>query len=331
MTGKKSGLNWRINHARKNPDCVTGTVFLCWVLVYVFYELGGLMARARNIKPSLFKNELLGVADPLITLLFQSLWMLADREGRLEDRPLRIRAETFPYRENLDVNGYLTELERLGFIHRYTVKNQALIQVINFKKHQSPHKTEKQSEFPEPCLEDIENKQEKIRTVKTPLNNGEITEPLPPDLLIPDSLIPERGKKKSTKEKIAVDFILPDWINPDDWNLWIKTRKKKMQPEQMQAQVRKLEKWKDAGLDYASALHESAVNGWQGLFDPSRNIKTNMQQSSSKPYHEKITDTYNQIFGKVGNGTDNKIIDITPESTDRSSAEDFPKIRSGFR
>lgn len=141
----------------------------------------------------------------------------------------------------------------------------------------------------------------------------------------------EIKEKNTKKEKISVAFVLPDWINEDDWNLWIKTRKKKMQTEQMQAQVRKLERWKEAGLDYASALHESAVNGWQGLFDPSRNSKTNMPQSSGKPYHEKITDTYNQIFGKVGNGTDNKIIDITPESTDRSGTEDFPKIRHGFR
>ena len=141
----------------------------------------------------------------------------------------------------------------------------------------------------------------------------------------------ETEKKKIKKEKIAVAFILPDWINPNDWNLWIKTRKKKMQPEQMQAQVRKLEKWKEAGLDYASALHESAVNGWQGLFDPSRNSKPNMQQSSGKAYHEKITDTLSQVFGKVGNGTNNKIIDITPEATDRSGTEDFPKIRPGIR
>ena len=46
---------------------------------------GGTMARARNIKPALFKNEILGVADPLCTLTFQGLWMLADRDGRLEN------------------------------------------------------------------------------------------------------------------------------------------------------------------------------------------------------------------------------------------------------
>ncbi len=77
------------------------------------------MARARNIKPSFFTNELLGTEDPMVSLTFAGLWCLADKEGILEDRPLRIKAELFPYRENLDVNGYLTVLQRLGFIHRY--------------------------------------------------------------------------------------------------------------------------------------------------------------------------------------------------------------------
>ena len=105
------------------------------------------MARARNIKPSLFKNELLGEADPLVTVVFVGLWCLADREGRLEDRPKRIKAELLPYRECQDFNGYLTVLERLGFIRRYEVEGQAIIQVVNFAKHQSPHKTEKPSEL----------------------------------------------------------------------------------------------------------------------------------------------------------------------------------------
>ena len=32
-------------------------------------------------------------------LLFVGLWTIADRNGRLEDRPKRIRAELFPYDE----------------------------------------------------------------------------------------------------------------------------------------------------------------------------------------------------------------------------------------
>ena len=144
------------------------------------------MARARNIKPSLFKNEILGEADPLLTILFQGLWCLADREGRLEDRPKRIKAEIFPYRELPDFNGYLTELEQLGFIQRYETEIASVIQVINFSKHQSPHKTEKGSELPErPVFTGS-----KGLTGKAPLNNESITEDA---ALIPDSgfLIPE--------------------------------------------------------------------------------------------------------------------------------------------
>jgi len=149
------------------------------------------MARARNIKPALFKNELLGEADPLLTILFQGLWCLADRDGRLEDRPKRIKAEIFPYRELPLFNGYLTELQRLGFIDRYVVGDIPIIQVINFAKHQNPHKTEKRSELPENTGESISCEITEV----APLNNGSLTvvARLIPDSfnLIPDSLIPD--------------------------------------------------------------------------------------------------------------------------------------------
>lgn len=86
------------------------------------------MARARNIKPGLFKNEVLGVADPLYTLLFEGLWVLADREGRLEDRPLRIKAEILPYRDGIDVDAMLNWLQENGFITR---EPSGSIQIVN--------------------------------------------------------------------------------------------------------------------------------------------------------------------------------------------------------
>ena len=49
------------------------------------------MARARNIKPGFFKNEFLAEMPCEVRLLFIGLWTLADREGRLEDRPKRIK------------------------------------------------------------------------------------------------------------------------------------------------------------------------------------------------------------------------------------------------
>lgn len=107
--------------------------------------------RARNLKPGFFKNELLGSADPLIGILFQGLWCQADREGRLEDRPLRLCAELFPYRRSVTekkVDQWLVWLQSKNFIHRYEVDGIRYIQVIEFKKHQNPHAKERPSLIP---------------------------------------------------------------------------------------------------------------------------------------------------------------------------------------
>lgn len=54
--------------------------------------------RARGIKPGIFKNEALAEIDPPWgRALFIGLWGLADREGRLLDRPGHIAVEIFPY------------------------------------------------------------------------------------------------------------------------------------------------------------------------------------------------------------------------------------------
>lgn len=181
------------------------------------------MARARNIKPSLFKNEILGEADPLLTILFEGLWCLADREGRLEDRPKRIKAEIFPYRELPNFNGYLTELERLEFILRYEVDNVRYIQVKNFKKHQSPHKTEKPSVIPEPPLKSDSCEV----TEKAPLNNETLTDEA---ALIPDSLIPDSLSNK-TLDQDKLDQDVLDFCFDKFWHSGIrKVGKKKCLP-----------------------------------------------------------------------------------------------------
>lgn len=146
------------------------------------------MARARNIKPSLFKNEILGVADPLYTILFEGLWVLADKEGRLEDRPLRIKAEILPYREGINIVALLDWLEQNGFIKRYCARGIRCIVVLNFAKHQNPHKNETESELPAPpdegnelgaCTEKIGSRPDSNESARADSLN-----------LIPDSLKP---------------------------------------------------------------------------------------------------------------------------------------------
>lgn len=158
------------------------------------------MARARNIKPNFFKNYDLADCGPYAQLLFAGLWCLADREGLLEDKPRFIKAELFPYYE-VDINGELTKLQRLKFIDRYTENGVDVISIVNFKKHQSPHNTEKKSELPSRSVNDCFEKKNKI-TVNPQLDNGGN----PPDSLIPDSLIPEVSVADESAP-LAFDFL----------------------------------------------------------------------------------------------------------------------------
>jgi hypothetical protein len=91
--------------------------------------------RIRTIKPSFFKNDDLGELDPLARILFIGLWCMADRRGRLEDRPKRIKAELLPY-DDADLNFLLNGLVTRGFITRYQVGELRIIQIASFEKHQ---------------------------------------------------------------------------------------------------------------------------------------------------------------------------------------------------
>lgn len=108
------------------------------------------MARARNIKPGFFTNDRLAEVAPLGRLLFAGLWTICDRAGRLEDRPKRIKAELLPY-DDCNADQLLSDLEKQGFIKRYSSGEAKYIQVLNFEKHQNPHMREPESTIPAPC------------------------------------------------------------------------------------------------------------------------------------------------------------------------------------
>lgn len=73
------------------------------------------MPRKRDLKPGFFKNEALAELPPLTRMFFAGLWCWADREGRLEDRPKKLKGEILPY-DDFDADAALDELERAGLI-----------------------------------------------------------------------------------------------------------------------------------------------------------------------------------------------------------------------
>lgn len=107
------------------------------------------VARARLIKPGFFSNEALSDLHPFARLLFIGLWQLADRKGRLADRPKVIKGALFPF-DNVPVDKYLGELAERAFILRYEVDEERYIQVVKFETHQHVHKNETDSVIPPP-------------------------------------------------------------------------------------------------------------------------------------------------------------------------------------
>lgn len=84
-------------------------------------------------------------------------------------------------------------------------------------------------------------------------------------------------------------FVLPDWINQKHWDAWNSCdKRKKVTVAQKQMAVEKLEKWRDEGLDFAGALENAAVAGWQGLFKPEeRNKPMAMKATNSETAYQR--------------------------------------------
>lgn len=142
------------------------------------------MPRARNIKPGFFENEVLAELPIAARLLFIGLWTLADREGRLEDRPKKIKLQLMPM-DDVDVDDLLDQLERGEMIVRYEAEGLRYIQVLNFSKHQSPHCKEQASTIPAPDMPGA-----------CPVHAEKREVHAPPDSLNPDSLNPDSGKEQ---------------------------------------------------------------------------------------------------------------------------------------
>ncbi|MBJ2216405.1 DnaT-like ssDNA-binding domain-containing protein [Pseudomonas sp. MF7453] len=168
------------------------------------------MARARNVKPGLFSNELLVELPAFDRLMFIGLWCLADREGRLEDRVKRIKIELLPC-DDYDVDAGLNRLASAGFISRYQVAGQSVIEIVNFQKHQSPHGSEKDSTLPDVngYLTVNERKKNVVvagaqRKVHVSEHGFNVKPPLEPVNTPNDNaLIPDCG------------FLIPDSLNQD--------------------------------------------------------------------------------------------------------------------
>lgn len=161
--------------------------------------------------PGFFQNEILIELHPLTRLLFAGLWTIADREGRLEDRPKRIKMALLPADDH-DVDSALTELHHAGFITRYATNDGNYIQINKFLKYQKPHVREAASEIPAPGTAKVGASTD-LGMPKANLGDGEhlprrpVSIPVP--VSVPDPVSVSGGP--STPSRIGVKRPLRDY------------------------------------------------------------------------------------------------------------------------
>ena len=254
------------------------------------------MARARNIKPGFFTNDVLAEIDPLGRLLFAGIWTIADREGRLEDRPKRIKAELLPY-DDCDPEELLKALNDNGFILRYQSGGVGYIQVLAWGKHQNPHVKEAASTIPAPCEHGTSTVQEQCEEQPLPERAGLIPDSLN---LIPDSKEEQNPAAPSGAEPgkparfdpLAID--LPDCIATEAWARWVayrRTRKLTTAEPTVTAQAKKLAEWHKAGHDPTAIIDTSITSGWNGLFEPK-------DSRGNERYDDKLQRTADALTGR---------------------------------
>lgn len=221
--------------------------------------------RIRTIKPEFFKHDGIAALAPLTRLLFIGLWSLADSEGRMEDRPARIRVEILPYDE-CDADAMLADLDRAGFIKRYQIDGLHLIELPSFRRHQRIGGKEAQqpSRFPK-SLDNQEGKQQG--------SNGEA----PGTHLAAQETEGKRKGKEGKGNNVAADaaeVLVPQVLDTPSfrsaWAEWVAYRKERKlaayKPATIRAQLAKLAEWGEAVA--VEAIRESIRQNWQGIFEP---------------------------------------------------------------
>lgn len=111
------------------------------------------MARIRTIKPEAFQHEdLWDLGEETGLPIFQAfvgLFCQADREGRFEWRPRRLKAAILPYWDG-DFSRVLDALTTRGFLVRYASGRVEIGCIPTFTDHQVVNARERKSKLPPP-------------------------------------------------------------------------------------------------------------------------------------------------------------------------------------
>jgi len=96
--------------------------------------------------------------------------------------------------------------------------------------------------------------------------------------------VPTKPQPESNPHTLPTPTIplnpIPDWMPTDSWKAYLLVRSKKSnKPETLERVIKQLAKWRSLGHDVKAILDYSAMNGYQGLFEPKTTAKPLTQPS----------------------------------------------------
>jgi len=301
------------------------------------------VARIRTIKPEFFLDDELAELPIVSRMLFIGMWTLCDCEGRLEDRPKRIKAQILPF-DDCDVSAALDGLHEAGFIVRYESAGGKYISVPNFRKHQRLSGIEAQSisaippperakEAQEIAIEAIE-KQSRSNEEAANVQEGkgkegkgrERKEQVHADPEPTPSADPEKPKKRAAIDAALFDpigFLADRGVERQAAADYVAVRKGKKAPatetalKQIEAEARK------AGVPLQAAVTECCSRGWAGfkaewLTNNQNGARAGPAQQQTKingsTRQSRIDSYWNQRYGNEPQHQGSEERDITGES-----------------
>lgn len=261
------------------------------------------MARSRNIKPGFFTNDELAECSAYARLLFAGLWTIADKEGRLDDRPKKIKALVLPF-DTVDCDELLTQLHAKNFITRYSVEGSGYIQINNWKKHQNPHCKESASDIPEQVMQPTEIKEAPVKhsasTVQEPVENN--LNPADSLNLIPDSLtlIPYNTQAAEAACSVEEELVSALGEEPAKDNVHPMVRKYAFEGQVIRLNEKDFDNWKAlfSNIDLTAELtrldleftHDKPKN-WFSTASAKLNYQ-NKQPSYSQPRKSPVAESF---------------------------------------
>lgn len=241
--------------------------------------------RIRTIRPEFFKDEEIADLKPVERLLFIGLWCMADRRGRLENRPRRIKAEILPY-DSVSVEPLLDALAARKFIVRYHADGKDVIQIRTFEVHQRIIGKEAETESKLPGYNGE-------TTGNHPGSNGETTEITVMEKGMEYSNGVMDGPRASPPYGIPIPLTLQSEAFSKTWSEWVPFRvglKAVKNPKLMFGKQLDDLACKPV-LEAIEMLNQSMRNGWQGLFE----VKSKPAASPSSR-HQSASDYRNNMM-----------------------------------